>query len=188
MHCNANSSASSASHHPLRAATGTGHKRATPSGPGALLKAAASRASFFCSSLASAFYHLFVFLLLFVRHFLNSHLVSSLPSPRPQTALRSRSTDCLLWPTSPDGTRSSLLSSYPPRTNHTGETPQSAQLVAPFLALHQHMPTGVRALLQRWPAICLNWPPNARKTKVRPCLVAPNGGNMVDETSPESSM
>lgn len=119
MHCNANSSASSASHHPLRAATGTGHKRATPSGPGALLKAAASRASFFCSSLASAFYHLFVFLLLFVRHFLNSHLVSSLPSPRPQTALRSRSTDCLLWPTSPDGTRSSLLSSYPPRQSRS---------------------------------------------------------------------
>lgn len=61
----------------------------------------------------------FVVSLLF-RHFLNSHPISSLPSrPRPQTALRSRPTDCLLWPTSPDGTRSSLLSSYPPRQSRS---------------------------------------------------------------------
>lgn len=47
---------------------------------------------------------------------------------------------------------------------------------------------GVRALLQRWPAICLNCPQTHTNPKLRPCLVAPTGGDMVDETSPEPSM
>lgn len=124
MHCNANSSASSSSHHTLFVQR---QEQATSERLPLALEHYSKRQHlephFFCFSLASSFYHLFVFLLLFsllFRHFLNSHLISSLPSrPRPQTALRSRPTDCLLWPTSPDGTRSSLLSSYPPRQSRS---------------------------------------------------------------------
>lgn len=42
-----------------------------------------------------------------------------LRGPAPRQRYSSRPTASLLWPTSPDGTRSSLLSSYPPRQSRS---------------------------------------------------------------------
>ncbi|KAH8124914.1 hypothetical protein LI328DRAFT_133573 [Trichoderma asperelloides] len=111
MHCNANSGASSSSHHTLfiqRQEQATG--QATLAGPGALLKTAASRASLCCLLwpliFPSSRHPLIVFILFRHFHQFPSHPFSRGPAPRQRYSVWPTAS-LLLRPTSPDGTRSS---------------------------------------------------------------------------------
>lgn len=124
MHCNANSSASSASHHTLfmqRQEQATSERLWLALGH--YSKRQHLEPHFSAVFDLFFFYYISVFVLLF----LSSPGISSIPisshpflrGPAPRQRYSSRPTSLLLWPTSPDGTRSSLLSSYPPRQSRS---------------------------------------------------------------------